>query len=153
VVVVQDLDPEPSGAMFGEVQGRVHRAIGAVGLVTNGAVRDVTELTAIGFPVLGGAIRVSHGYPHFVEVDVPVTVAGLEVRPGDLLHGDRHGVQLIPADVDLEELGRVARELDALEVRLFAGADAATDLPSFLATWDVVMADWPTVQAGRRGAV
>jgi len=115
VVVVQDLDPEPAGAMWGEVQARVHRAIGAVGIVTNGAVRDLNELTRLGFPTLGSRACVSHAHARFREVDVPVVVGGITVRPGDFVHADRHGLQLVPSSVDLDELARVCAEIESLE--------------------------------------
>jgi regulator of RNase E activity RraA len=153
IVVVEDLDDEPVGAMFGEVQGRLHQALGVAGIVTNGAVRDLGELGAIGLPVIAGRACVSHAHAWFHAIDVPVTVGGLAIRPGDLLHADRHGVQLIPAAIDLEELARVAAEIESLESELFAATRDGATLDSFLTTWTVVRSRWPSIGAGPDDAI
>ena len=143
IVVVQDLDPTPLGSMYGEVQARLHRSLDVVGIVTNGAVRDLTELTRIGFPSIGSKPAVSHAHARFVEIDVPVIVGGVEVSPGDLVHADRHGVQSIPAHIDLAELVRVAAEIEAREAELFAAADRRAGIDGFLSTWADVHGRWP----------
>ncbi len=148
VAVVQDLDPEPVGSMWGEVQGRVHRGLEVAGVVTNGAVRDLTELTAMDFPILGSRAAVSHGHARYREVGVPVTVGGVEIREGDLVHVDRHGLQLIPGHIDLDELVRVATEIEERERELFAAADRADGIESFLSAWDEVRKRWPTGDGG-----
>jgi len=100
VVVVEDLDDPPGlGSFWGEVNGNIHRALGCVGVVTNGCVRDLDEVEPLGFHFFAQHVAVSHGYVHIVEVGTPVRVGGLTVRPGDLLHGDRHGVTSIPIDL------------------------------------------------------
>ena len=150
VVVAEDLDPDPVGAMWGEVQGRLHRSLGVVGIVTNGAVRDIDELKRVPLPVVASRTCVSHAYARFVEIDVPVVVGGLQVRPGDLLHADRHGVQLVPADVSLPELADTARQIELLEGELFAAADHNSgDLEEFLETWRSVQSRWPHVASHR----
>jgi regulator of RNase E activity RraA len=73
--------------------------MGCVGAVTNGSVRDLDEVEPLGFHFFASHIAVSHAYVHIVEVGAPVRVGGLTVRPGDLLHGDRHGVTSIPLDL------------------------------------------------------
>ena len=99
IAVVQDLDyPECVGAWWGEVHTVVHQGLGMAGAVTDGAMRDLGDL-AEGFPVLAGSIGPSHGFVHVREVGVPVTVLGLEVRPGDLVHADRHGAVVVPSEV------------------------------------------------------
>jgi len=115
VVVLQDLDDPPGlGAFWGEVQANIYKALGCVGTVTSGGVRDLEEVRALGFQFFAATVSVSHAYVHVVEVGIPVTVAGLTVRPGDLLHGDRHGVVQIPHEV-AREIPRAARELEARE--------------------------------------
>ncbi len=99
VVVVQDLDPTPVGAYWGEVQANVHRALGCVGTVTNGGVRDLDEVRALGFHCFAACLLVSHAHVHIVDFGGPVRVGGIMVRSGDLLHGDKHGVTTIPADL------------------------------------------------------
>jgi 4-hydroxy-4-methyl-2-oxoglutarate aldolase len=99
VVVIEDLDDPPVGSFWGEVNANIHRALGCVGTVTNGGVRDLDEVEALGFHFFSGQVQVSHAYVHVVEVGVPVTVGGLTVNPGDLLHGDKHGVTNIPLEI------------------------------------------------------
>ncbi len=100
VVVVEDLD-EPSGvgSLWGEVNANMHKATGCVGVVTNGSVRDLDEVEPLGFHFFAQHVSVSHSYVHIVEVGTPVRIGGLTVRPGDLLHGDKHGVTNIPYDL------------------------------------------------------
>ena len=99
-VVVQDLDDPPGvGCYWGEVNGSIFTALGCVAVVTNGAVRDLTEMRSIGLQAFAGSVAVSHAYNHLVGVGEPVTVGGLAVRPGDLLHGDQHGVLSIPSEI------------------------------------------------------
>lgn len=97
VIVVQDLDDPPAiGSLWGEVNGNIHKALGCVAVVTDGGVRDLDEVEALGLPLFARAVIVSHAYVHLVEVGTPVTVGGLTVNPGDLLHGDKHGVIRVP---------------------------------------------------------
>ncbi len=100
VIVVQDLD-EPSGVgyLWGEVNANMHKAMGCVGCVTNGSVRDLDEVEPLGFHFFAEHVSVSHSYVHIVEVGTPVQIGGLTVHPGDLLHGDKHGVMNIPLDL------------------------------------------------------
>lgn len=106
VVVVQDLDEPPAqGAMWGEVQSSIFRALGCVGTVTDGCVRDLSEARELGFHFFARGPGVSHAYVHVTSAGEPVTVGGVTVHPGDLVHADQHGVLLIPAEV--------ARELPA----------------------------------------
>ncbi len=100
VVVVQDLDDPPAvGSFWGEVNGNIHRALGCVGVVTDGGVRDLEEVYAMGFHFFARAVIVSHAYIHIVETGTPVEVGGVRIQPGDLIHADRHGVQTIPKEI------------------------------------------------------
>jgi 4-hydroxy-4-methyl-2-oxoglutarate aldolase len=100
IVVVADLDDEPAhGALWGEVMATTFTALGCLGTVTDGSVRDLDEAHAIGFQFFAKAVTVSHGYARVESAGEPVTVGGLTVRPGDLLHADKHGVLLIPAEI------------------------------------------------------
>jgi regulator of RNase E activity RraA len=98
-IVLHDVDNPPLGAYWGEVQGNIHKALGAVGVATDGTVRDLDEVRALGFQFFAKQVSVSHAYVHLVEIGIPVTVGGLTVRTGDLLHGDKHGVSHIPLDI------------------------------------------------------
>jgi 4-hydroxy-4-methyl-2-oxoglutarate aldolase len=100
VVVIQDLDDPPgAGAFWGEVQSTIHHALGCVGTVTNGAVRDLDEVRALGFHFFAGSVVVSRANVHLVSIGDPVEIDGLAIRTGDLLHADQHGVLAIPHDV------------------------------------------------------
>jgi regulator of RNase E activity RraA len=77
----------------------VHRALGFVGAIVDGGVRDVDEIRAAGFPVFARDIVVSHAYVHHVEPGATVEVDGLVVRPGDLIHADKHGAVVIPREI------------------------------------------------------
>jgi 4-hydroxy-4-methyl-2-oxoglutarate aldolase len=114
VVVIEDLDDPPLGAFWGEVQSAIHQALGCVGVVTNGGVRDLAEIHALGFQLFAGAVMVSHAYVHLVEVGAPVTVGGLRIQPGDLLHGDQHGVVAIPLAL-ARKIPQAAHEIEARE--------------------------------------
>lgn len=100
VLVIQDLDRHPgTGAFVGEVHAAILKAFGGVGAVTNGAVRDLPAVEAMGFHLFSGSVAPSHAYMHIVEVGKPVEIGGLKISPGDLLHGDRHGIVQIPLAV------------------------------------------------------
>lgn len=115
VVVIEDLDyPNPVGSYWGEVNGSIYQGLGCVGTVTNGGVRDLDEVRATGFHFFASCVLVSHAYVHLVEVGTPVSVGGLTVQPGDLLHGDQHGVLSIPLEI-ARELPQAAAEVERRE--------------------------------------
>jgi len=100
VVVVQDTATQPGlCSLVGEVHMSILQALRCVGVVTNGAVRDIPAARSAGFHYFAGSVSVSHGYVHIVEFGQPVEVGGLAIRSGDLLHGDLHGVQAIPVSL------------------------------------------------------
>jgi 4-hydroxy-4-methyl-2-oxoglutarate aldolase len=100
VVVVHDLDePRGQGAQWGEVQANIHKALGCAGVVTDGSVRDLDEVRALGFQFAAAHISVSHAYVHMVDFGLPVKLGGLWVKPGDLVHADQHGVVTIPPEI------------------------------------------------------
>jgi 4-hydroxy-4-methyl-2-oxoglutarate aldolase len=100
VIVVHDLDdPRGQGAQWGEVQANIHRALGCAGVVTDGSVRDLDEVRALGFQFAAAHVSVSHAYVHMVDFGLPIKVGGWWVRPGDLIHADHHGVVTVPADI------------------------------------------------------
>jgi regulator of RNase E activity RraA len=98
------------------VHTHVHRGLGAEGVITNGSIRDL-PVNAEGFQLLAGSIGPSHAYVHVVDVALPVTVAGMTVHPGDLLHADRHGAVVIPQEAAahiVEAATRIARQESVL---------------------------------------
>lgn len=99
IIVLQDIDPLPGyGSFWGEVQSNVHKGLGALGTITNGCVRDIPDC-APGFQFISGTVKPSHAFVHVVAFNVDVTVAGMDVCPGDLIHADRHGAVVIPVEV------------------------------------------------------
>src|SRR2546427_2709991 len=110
VIVVHDLDePRGQGAQWGEVQANIHKALGAVGVVTDGSVRDLDEVRALGFSFAAAHVSVSHAYVHIVDFGLPVKVGGLWVKPGDLVHADQHGGVTIPKEIAGQVAEAVAR--------------------------------------------
>jgi len=87
-------------------------ALGCVGVITNGAARELPGIEASGFQVFAGRLAISRAYIHVVEYGGPVEVGGLTIRPGDLIHGDRHGILTVPPELALElpAAARVIRE-------------------------------------------
>lgn len=114
VIVFQDLDDPVAAATFGEVMCTTYQAFGARGLITSGTGRDLDQVEAIRFPVFTRGTTCSHGYCHIISVGVPVTVGGITVYPGELLHGDRNGVSTIPHEIASEVPG-ACQELMAAE--------------------------------------
>jgi len=99
VAVGEDLDDPPGlGAQFGEVTATIHQKLGCVGHITSGCPRDLDEVGALGFQLFGLNPCVSHAYVRLVEFGTPVRIGGVEIHPGDLIHADKHGVCLIPAE-------------------------------------------------------
>lgn len=115
VMVLQDVDHEPGiGAFVGEIHAEIGLALHCVGCVTNGAARDLLAVEKTGFHIFAGSVAVSHSYAHIVDFGEPVTIGGLKIRPGDLVHGDRHGVHTIPMEI-ADQIPEVARDLLAEE--------------------------------------
>ena len=115
IVVIQDLDkPAVYGSFWGEVSSNTHRALGCVGTITDGAVRDVDEMTNAGFKALARRMCVGHAYSVPVRWGMEVEVFGLVVSPGDLIHADKHGFLAIPEE-DQARLLDAARFMDSNE--------------------------------------
>jgi len=118
VVVFEDLDGPSCAATFGEVMCMAYKAFGAAGLITSGTGRDLDQVEAMDFPVFTSGEVASHGYPQIVNLNVPVTVGGCVIEPGDLLHGDRNGVTTVPADIAGELPAMCQRVVDAESIVL-----------------------------------
>jgi regulator of RNase E activity RraA len=95
--VMQDVDGPDAGfgCFWGEVQSNLHQALGCIGVITDGAVRDL-DAWADGFFVLAGSVMASHAHVDIVATGHPVNVAGMVVAPDDIVHADRHGAVVIP---------------------------------------------------------
>lgn len=119
VIVLQDVDPQPGlGAFVGEIHATIGQALECAGYVTNGAVRDLPQVQALGFQLFSGCVSVSHAYAHLAQFGEAVEVGGQRISPGDLLHGDLHGVQVIPEEIVAQippEAERILRTEDSLK--------------------------------------
>ena len=103
VLVLQDADHNPGlGAFVGEIHAAIGVALNCVGCVTNGAVRDLPSVEAMGFQMYASHTSVSHAYAHIVDFGEPVEISSLKISSGDLLHGDRHGIINVPLSIAAE---------------------------------------------------
>jgi len=110
ILVLQDMDDPPGrGAFVGDMHAAIIRALGCIGYLTNGAVRELPSVRAMGMQLFAGSTAVSHAYAHIFEVGAAVKIGGMEVQPGDLLHGDRHGVLTVPMEFATKIPGVAAR--------------------------------------------
>ncbi len=110
ILALEDMDDPPGrGAFIGDVHAAILKAVGCIGYVTNGAVRELSSVSTAGIQLFAGSVVVSHAYAHIFEIGALINVGGMEVRPGDLLHGDRHGVLTVPAEIVAEIPGVAAR--------------------------------------------
>ena len=115
IAVGQDLDdPAGLGAQFGEVNATIHQRLGCVGHITDGCPRDLDEVRALGFGLFGLNPCVSHAYVRLVGFGRPVKLAGVEIRPGDLIHADKHGVCIIPTEI-APRLAEACADVERLE--------------------------------------
>jgi regulator of RNase E activity RraA len=122
IAVLEDIDGEHAGfgAFWGEVQSNVHKALGCLGTITNGAIRDI-PMIAPGFQMLAGSIAPSHAYVHVVDFGGKVTIHGMEVESGDLIHADQHGAVVVPLDV-IDAMPAALQKLTAQEERIIKAA-------------------------------
>ena len=117
IVVVQDLDkPATRGAFWGEVNSNIHRALGCVGTITDGAIRDLDEMNNAGFKALARRLCVGHAFSTPVKWNCEVEVFGRKIRPGQLIHADKHGFLTIP-DEDQDRLLDATLFMDANECK------------------------------------
>ncbi len=118
VAVIQDLDQPPCiGSLWGEVNANIHRALGCLGVVTNGGVRDLDEVRELGFHFFAADVIPSHAYVHLVDSSTPVKVGGLVVNNGDLIHADKHGVVVIPHEI-AKEIPAACQQIEDRERRM-----------------------------------
>lgn len=115
IVIVQDLDkPRVMGSFWGEVNANIHRALGCVGTITDGAIRDIDEMCYAGFKALARRLCVGHAYSCPVRWDCEIEVFGTRVQPGQLIHADKHGFLAVPLE-DEKRLLEAARFMDSNE--------------------------------------
>lgn len=136
VAVIEDVDfPNCIGAYWGEINTTVHKGFGISGALTNGVMRDLGDLPE-GFPVVAGSVGPSHGFVHVRELDTPVSVFGLTVNPGDLIHADRHGALVVPTGV-IDQLEAAIQKLMTTErIVLDAATQTGFDFRAFQSAWE-----------------
>jgi len=130
IVVVQDIDkPRLIGSFWGEVNSNTHRALGCVGTITDGGVRDVDEMTNAGFKALARRMCVGHAHVHVIRWGCAVEVFGRKIQPGQLIHADKHGFLAIPPEDEVGLL-EASRFMDANECEtVIPAARSSTGLP------------------------
>ncbi len=142
VVVIEDLDfPDCIGAFWGEINTTVHKGFGLSGTLTNGVMRDLGDVPA-GYPVVAGSIGPSHGFVHVKEIGTSVTVFGMTVNEGDLIHADRHGAVVVPPVV-IDRLEDAIEKLLATE-HLILGPARQRDF-----NFDAFEKAWQAFEASR----
>jgi 4-hydroxy-4-methyl-2-oxoglutarate aldolase len=131
IVVVQDLDkPNTYGAFWGEVNSNIHKALGCVGTITDGGIRDLDEMNNAGFKALARRLCVGHAHSWPVRWDCEVKVFGRKILPGQLIHADKHGFLVIP-DEDQKGLLDAARFMDSNECKTVIPAGRSAHGKSF----------------------
>lgn len=118
IVVLADMDKAPgTGAFVGEIHAQISKALGCVGYVSNGAVRDLPAVEKLGFQCFAGSVSVSHAYGHLIEFGEPIEIGCLKIQTGDLLHADLHGVLKVPVEI-APDLPAAAAKIVAREAEL-----------------------------------
>ncbi len=136
VAVIEDIDhPHAIGAFWGEVNTTIHKGFGLSGTLTNGVMRDLGDM-AEGYPVIAGSIGPSHGFVHVKDLGNPVTIFGMTVAQGDLIHADRHGALVVPPEV-VDQLPHAIKKMQDTE-QLILGPARATgfDFATFEKAWE-----------------
>ncbi|AKP00150.1 Demethylmenaquinone methyltransferase (plasmid) [Marinovum algicola DG 898] len=135
ITVVEDLDfPACTGAFWGEINATVHKGFGLGGALTNGVMRDLGDLPTR-FPVLAGSVGPSHAFVHVRDVGTAVTLFGLTINDGDLVHADRHGAVVIPPDVLPGLEAAIARLMETERIVLGAARRPDFDIARFETAW------------------
>ena len=141
VVVIEDTDyPNCIGAFWGELNVAVHKGLKIKGTVTNGLLRDLGMLDT-GYQVVAGGVGPSHAYVHLTDLDIPVNILGLEIKPGDFIHADQHGAMTVPKK-HLDALPHaldlvVKKEVPILEAARRKDFNIEKLKKAFQASWDI----------------
>ena len=129
IVVVQDLDkPHTFGSFWGEVNSSIHKTLGCIGTITDGAIRDLDEMYNVGFKAIARRLCVGHAYSHPVRWNCDIEVFGRTVKPGQLIHADKHGFIVLPRE-DQVQLLQAVKFMDSNECQtMIAAANNSSDL-------------------------
>jgi regulator of RNase E activity RraA len=136
IAVVEDMDfPHCIGAYWGEINTTVHKGFGMSGALTNGVMRDLGDLPD-SFHVVAGSIGPSHGFVHVKSVGTTVSVFGMQVGDGDLIHADRHGALVVPPEVLPILEDAINKLLDTEKLVLDPARQDGFDFDAFEAAWE-----------------
>jgi 4-hydroxy-4-methyl-2-oxoglutarate aldolase len=120
VIVMSDATGTPERIAFaGEIMCTLAKRLGAIGIATDGALRDIPEARALGFHYFMRFGVASHSWFDLFDVGEPVTIDGQQVRTGDILHGDCNGVTVVP-DAVLAELPAAVETIRSREATLLS---------------------------------
>ena len=136
IVVIQDLDAglRGYGSYWGEVNSHIHRGLGCLGVITDGSIRDLPDI-ADNFQLLADRVGPSHAFVHVVDFNRPVTVAGMRVSHGELIHADQHGAVVIPESV-ADKVADAAAQIAAREqVIIEASKEPGFDIERLRRAW------------------
>lgn len=118
ILVIKTVGLRPGhSCVFGDLMAAAAKQMGAVGLVTDGGVRDLKNIRKMGFHLFAPGVVPSHGTFFIKEINVAVNISGLEIQTGDLIHADENGVIKIPWNC-VDKLPETAQELLAQEKRI-----------------------------------
>ena len=136
VIVIEDKDfPNCVGAFWGEINTTVHKGFGISGAVTNGVMRDLGSLPD-NFPVVAGSISPSHGFVRVTGIDTPIKIFDMDVKPGELIHADRHGALVIPKEVISNLKGAIEKLIRMENLILEPARSKGFDFDSFTEAWN-----------------
>jgi len=115
LVAEQQFPPELTNrvGLFGEIMTTQYKALGIIGVITNGPMRDIDAIKPMNFQYYSTGVTPGHGDFMVKAVDVPVTVGGMTVMPGDMVHMDLHGAVKFPASKMEEVLERATKLLES----------------------------------------
>jgi regulator of RNase E activity RraA len=135
LAVVEDIDGANAiGAFWGEINTTVHKGFGLSGALTNGVMRDLGDLPA-GFPVVAGSVGPSHGFVHVKEIGTKVSIFGLDIEDGELVHADKHGALVIPSGYLGQLEAAIQKLLETEQIVLKAARSDAFDFEAFEKAW------------------
>ena len=143
-VVVAACTADNTDGFFGDLLATSFRARGAIGLIIDGGVRDVKDLTEMKFPVFSKAVSAKGTVKATLgSVNIPVVCAGALVHPGDVVIADADGVVIVPADI-------AQQAADAAEAREATEEEKRAKLASGVLGLDMYKMREPLAKAGLR---
>jgi regulator of RNase E activity RraA len=118
VLVLKDMSSDPTHSVHaGDGMATLAHVLGAEGIVTDGALRDLTGISELGVKTFARGLAASHGNHRILRAQVPVCIDGMDVCPGDLVHGDENGLVTIPLEI-ADRVAAASREIWEMEERI-----------------------------------